>query len=144
MFRFVAGGGSISSSEPPYFCPVDLATDTLEESKTGTTKSWIRFNCARVILFAHLTKSSSQGKFSCSHQCYNLFFPKQFFFLWPLIDVFSEARHITWKDCLRRPKMYIYLNAANRHLLVPTTRSVVLRMSIAACKLFERFSSIKV
>ena len=31
-----------------YFCPADGATDALEESKTGTTKSWFRFVCACV------------------------------------------------------------------------------------------------
>ena len=101
-----------------YFCPADEATTALEESKTGT---WFRFNCACVKLFTHLTKKSSQGKFSLLAHCYNWLFPKQFFFLWPLVDVFGEERQVTWKDCLRRPKMYIYLNTTNEHLLVTTT-----------------------
>ena len=101
-----------------YFCPADEATTSLEESKTGT---WFRFNCAWVKLFTHLTKKSSQGKFSLLAHCYNLLFPKQFFFLSPLVDVFSEERQVTWKDCLRSPKMYIYLNTTNEHLLVTTT-----------------------
>ena len=101
-----------------YFCPTDEATTALEESKTGT---WFRFNCACVKLFTHLTKKSSQGKFSLLAHCHNLLFPKQFFFLWPLVHVFGEERQVTWMDCLRRPKMYIYLNTANEHLLVTTT-----------------------
>ena len=101
-----------------YFCRADEATTALEESKTGT---WFRFNCACVKLFTHLTKKSAQGKFSLLAHCCNLLFPKQFFFLWPLVDVFGEERQVTWKDCLRRPKMYIYLNTANEHLLVTTT-----------------------
>ena len=81
-----------------YFCPADDATTALEESKTGT---WFRFNCACVKLFTHLTKKSSQGKFSLLAHCYNLLFPKQFFFLWPLVDVFGEEnvhlfKHDEW------------------------------------------------
>ena len=101
-----------------YFCPADEATTALEESKTGT---WFPFNCACVKLFTHLTKKSSRGKFPLLAHCYNLLFPKQFFFLWPLVDVFGEERQVTWKDYLRRPKMYICLNTANEHLSVTTT-----------------------
>ena len=65
-----------------YFCPADGATNALEESKTGTTKSWFRFNCACVKLFTHLTKrrSQMQGKFSLQAHCCNFLFPKQFLF----------------------------------------------------------------
>ena len=65
-----------------YFCPADGATNALEESKTGTTKSWFRFNCACVKLFTHLTKRRSEmvGKFSLLAHCCNFLFPKQFFF----------------------------------------------------------------
>ena len=69
-----------------YFCPADQATNALEESKTVTTKSWFRFNCACVKLSTHLTKRRSQiqGKFSLLAHCCYFLFPKQFFFcdLW--------------------------------------------------------------
>ena len=42
-----------------YPFPAERATNALEESKIGTTKSWFRFNCACVKLFTHLTKRSS-------------------------------------------------------------------------------------
>ena len=63
-----------------YFCPADRATNALEESKTGTTKSWFRFNCACVKLFTHLTKrrSEMQGKFSLLAHCCNFLFPSSF------------------------------------------------------------------
>ena len=61
-------------------------------------------------LGTHLTKTSSRGKFSLLAHCYNLLSPKLFFFLWPLIDAFGEERQVTWKDCLRRPKMYIVVS----------------------------------
>ena len=116
-----------------YFCPADEATTALEESKTET---WFRFNCACVKLFTHLTKKSSQGKFSLLTHCYNLLFPKQFFFLSPLVDVFGEERQVIWKDCLRSPKMYIYLNTTNKHYFVShdDIHSFVLRMSTTVGK----------
>ena len=46
----------------PY--PAEGAADALEESKSGSIKSWFRFHCACVKLFSHLTKRSSQGSFA--------------------------------------------------------------------------------
>ena len=46
-----------------------------------------------------------------------------FFFLWPLIDAFGEERQVTWKDFLRRPKMYIYLGSFENEALENKTEA---------------------
>ena len=50
-----------------YFCPADGVTDALEESKTGTTKSWFRFVCACVD--ENEKMAAAIDHFHCSLEC---------------------------------------------------------------------------
>ena len=112
-----------------YLYPAERAMDAREESKTVTTKSWFRFNCACLKLFANWTKRSSRGNFALLIHCYNLLVSKQFFFLtWPLNDVFN-TKESSRKDCPRRPKKKV------------ATKTFVSRCdtSTAVCK-FKGFS----
>ena len=110
-----------------YFCPADEATTALEESKTET---WFRFNCACVKLFTHLTKKSSQGKFSLLAHCHNLLFPKQFFFLWPLVDVFGEEN------------VYLFKHDEWTFVSHDDIHSFVLRMSTSNSRQILGFTSV--
>ena len=70
--------------------PGDRETDALEKSKTGTTKSWFRFNSACVKLSTHLTKRSFRGNFALLADCCNLLFRSSYFLHMTLTDVFTE------------------------------------------------------
>ena len=68
---------------------------------------------------AFLTKRSSQGKFSLPTHCYNLLSPKQFFFLWRMIDVSSEERQVTENVSLFKRREWTFV----MHQSIPASTS---------------------
>ena len=59
--NFDLGTKKVSFPEPVLFLPSVRATSALEETKTGTPKSWFRLNYACVKLFTQLTKRHPNG-----------------------------------------------------------------------------------
>ena len=96
-----------------YPCPEEPATDALEESKTGTTKSLFRFNCAWVkcsclpIAGSPIADLSDQGAFSeefFTKPCFiRIFVPKQFSLRY--LQLKHSVKEEFWNDCGGRPKI---------------------------------------
>lgn len=133
---------ALSISSPETALPLSSGKDnrrSVEELKTGTIKSWVRFNCPMREIVYPFDQEKFPGEFCFARTLHwYTIVPKHVLFTWPLIYV---SRNL--KGLLRKPKnLYIYLKC--RDWDIPWSWRKIFfcphNMITAICK-FENFSN---